>query len=51
MLVGYGDEWLYRIGVTGMMFTPQFQTIVSAKAGNDRQFAIADAYDHITIPG
>lgn len=51
MLVGYGDEWLYRIGVTGMMFTPQFQTIVSAKAGNDRQFAIADVYDHITILG
>ena len=34
------------LGVTGMMFTDNFQTICSAKAGNYKSFAKADLYDH-----
>ena len=34
------------LGLTGMMFTDNFQTICSAKAGNYKSFAKADLYDH-----
>lgn len=36
---GYGDGWLYQLGGTGMMFTPTFQTMLSAKIGNIKEFA------------
>ncbi len=33
--LGYGDEgFLYRMGVTGMIFSPKFQTISTLKYGN-----------------
>ena len=42
-----GDDRLQALlGVTGMMFTDNFQTICSAKAGNYKSFAKADLYDH-----
>ena len=42
-----GDDCLQALlGVTGMMFTDNFQTICSAKAGNYKSFAKADLYDH-----
>ena len=42
-----GDDRLQALlGVTGMMFTDDFQTICSAKAGNYKSFAKADLYDH-----
>lgn len=34
------------IGMTGMMFTDQFQTICSLKGGNYKNFARADMFDH-----
>ena len=34
------------IGLTGMMFTDQFQTICSLKGGNYKNFARADMFDH-----
>lgn len=46
VLIGYGDEWLYRAGATGMIFTPTFQSIVTAKIGNDKEFALAETTDH-----
>ncbi|MCI8999239.1 MAG: hypothetical protein HFJ95_09660 [Muribaculaceae bacterium] len=36
---GYDDKWLYQVGATGMCFTPAFQTIVSAKIGNVKEFS------------
>lgn len=48
-LVGYGGKWLYRVGATGMMFTPKFQTMLSAKAGNFNQFALGDLREHVVI--
>lgn len=48
-LVGYGGKWLYRAGATGMMFTPKFQTMLSAKAGNFNQFALGDLMEHVVI--
>lgn len=47
--VGYSDRLLYNIGGAGMMFTPSFQTMVSAKAGNISEFAthgMTDFIDH-----
>ena len=48
--VGYmqdgNDRLQAMLGVTGMMFTDNFQTICSAKAGNYKSFAKADLYDH-----
>lgn len=45
-LIGYEDsKVLYRIGATGMMFNPQFQSIISAKYGNDSEFAFNTIYD------
>ena len=42
-----GDDRLQALlGVIGMMFTDNFQTICSAKAGNYKSFAKADLYDH-----
>lgn len=48
-LVGYGGKWLYRVGATGMMFTPKFQTMLSAKAGNFNLFALGDLREHVVI--
>ena len=36
---GYGDDWLYMLGGAGMMFTPKFQTILTAKIGNIKEFS------------
>lgn len=47
VLIGYGDEWLYRAGGTGMIFTPTFQSIVTAKIGNDKEFAFTETTDHL----
>lgn len=46
VLIGYGNEWLYRVGATGMIFTPSFQSIVTAKIGNDKEFALTETTDH-----
>lgn len=48
-LVGYGGKWLYRLGATGMMFTPKFQTMLSVKAGNFDEFAMGDLRSHISV--
>lgn len=49
-LVGYGgDRWLYGVGATGMMFTPRFQTMLSVKVGNFKQFALGDLHEHIVL--
>lgn len=40
-LAGYGDnDFLYRLGVTGMIFNPDFQTIVTTKYGNDSELSL-----------
>ena len=44
MGVGLPEHWL--LGVTGMMFTDNFQTIGSLKGGNYKDFARADMIDH-----
>ncbi len=36
---GYGGKWLYQLGGTGMLFTPSFQTMMTAKAGNIKSFS------------
>ena len=40
------DRLQALLGVTGMMFTDNFQTISSLKAGNYKDYAKADLYDH-----
>ncbi len=40
------DELQTLLGVTGMLFTDQFQTICSLKGANYKSFAHADMYDH-----
>lgn len=40
------DELQALLGVTGMMFTDNFQTICSLKGGNYKDYAKADMYDH-----
>ena len=35
---GYGDEWLYQLSGAGMLFKPDFQSILTLKAGNIREF-------------
>ena len=44
MGVGLPEHWL--LGVTGMMFTDNFQTIGSLKGGNYKDFAKSDMIDH-----
>ena len=43
---GGQDRLQALLGVTGMMFTDNFQTISSLKAGNYKDYAKADMYDH-----
>ena len=43
---GGQDRLQALLGVTGMMFTDNFQTISSLKAGNYKDYAKADLYDH-----
>ncbi len=40
------DEPLYAVGLTGMMFTDDFQTICSGKYSNNGDFASYDMTDH-----
>ncbi len=49
MLVGYGDKWLYRLANTSMMFTPQFQCLLSMKGGNFNRFALGELTEHFVI--
>ena len=35
---GYGDEMLYQLSAAGMLFNPDFQSILTAKIGNVREF-------------
>ena len=44
--VGEGSGVRLLLGMTGMMFTDQFQTICSLKGGNYKNFARADMFDH-----
>ena len=44
--VGEGEGVRLLLGLTGMMFTDQFQTICSLKGGNYKNFARADMFDH-----
>ena len=44
--VGEGSGVRLLLGLTGMMFTDQFQTICSLKGGNYKNFARADMFDH-----
>ena len=44
--VGEGTGVRLLLGMTGMMFTDQFQTICSLKGGNYKNFARADMFDH-----
>jgi hypothetical protein len=37
--IGYGDKLLYKLGVAGMLFKPNFQSIITAKAGNISRFS------------
>ncbi len=43
---GEGSGVRLLLGMTGMMFTDQFQTICSLKGGNYKNFARADMFDH-----
>ncbi len=40
------NEWLGLLGLTGMMFTDNFQTICSAKAGNYKEYGTSDMTYH-----
>lgn len=40
------NEWLGLLGLTGMMFTDNFQTICSAKAGNYKEYGAGDMTYH-----
>ena len=40
------DEWLGLLGLTGMMFTDNFQTICSAKIGNHKNYGTGDLVYH-----
>lgn len=40
------DEWLGLLGLTGMMFTNDFQTICSVKAGNYKEYGTGDMVNH-----
>lgn len=46
--LGYGDKWLYRFGSTGMIFTPSYQSIITAKTGNDQEFALDEITDLVS---
>lgn len=35
---GYGDEWLYQLSGAGMLFKPDFQSILTLQLGNLREF-------------
>lgn len=48
LLLGYCDDILYKVGATGMIFTPSFQSIVTAKIGNEREFSISETTDHFS---
>ncbi len=43
---GGEDEVLGLLGLTGMLFTDDFQTICSAKAGNWKDYGMSDIIDH-----
>lgn len=43
---GGEDEVLGLLGLTGMLFTDDFQTICSAKAGNWKDYGVSDIIDH-----
>lgn len=46
---GY-NRWLDKLGLTGMLFTPQFQTICSTKTGNYHDYGRSDwGMDVLTI--
>ncbi len=51
LLLGYCDDLVYKMGVTGMFFTPTFQSIVTAKMGNDKEFALYETTDHFSEKG
>lgn len=48
LLLGYCDEILYKVGATGMIFTPSFQSIVTVKSGNEREFSLSETTDHFS---
>ena len=41
------DRWLGVLGLTGMLFTDNFQTICSGKWGNYKDYASSDLTDHL----
>lgn len=43
---GYGDRFLGELSGAGMMFTNEFQTILTLKAGNIKEFATTDNIIH-----
>ena len=43
---GHGDDWLYQLSGTGMMFNNKFQSILNAKYGNVTEFAKDANTDH-----
>ena len=43
---GHGDDWLYQLSGTGMMFNNKFQSILNAKYGNVTEFAEDANTDH-----
>lgn len=46
LLAGLGDDFLYQAGAAGMIFTPTFQSIVTGKLGNEKEFALSETTDH-----
>lgn len=49
--LAYSDKFRYYLGLTGMIFTPDFQSIVTLKSGNAGQFASSEMADHIVVYG
>ena len=45
---GYGNEWLYQLSGAGMLFKPDFQSILTAKVGNIREFEQEERADLIS---
>lgn len=43
--IGYGDKLLYQLEAMGMLFTPKFQSLITTKYGNVKQFSMKETND------
>jgi hypothetical protein len=43
--IGYGDRLLYQVDGMGMLFTPKFQSLITGKYGNAKQFSLNETTD------